>query len=76
MPKKIEINLNKKLITLKSEIEVKELYSNLMDIFDEPEYMRHDLPIEAFSKYEFKLINGWKIDQSSTKFIKGSLVTD
>jgi hypothetical protein len=52
---------------------VKELYSFLMDLFDEPENMKYDIPIVAKSETEFKLINGWFVDKKSLKFIEGRL---
>ncbi|AKM79016.1 MAG: hypothetical protein UX85_C0003G0189 [Candidatus Beckwithbacteria bacterium GW2011_GWB1_47_15] len=51
----------------------KQLYSFLMDLFDEPENMRYDIPIKAQAKDEFKLINGWTIDKASRKFLKGHI---
>jgi hypothetical protein len=75
-----EINPEKKIIKYiskgsKKTYSVKELYSYIMDVFDEPEYMRFDLPIEALSKTKFKLINGWSIDKEAKKQLKGNLVT-
>jgi len=70
MPKNIKIDLDKKQIKVNSEMDVKTLYSEIMDIFDEPEYMRYDIPIESLSDSKFKLINGWSLDKkSSVKFI-------
>jgi hypothetical protein len=51
----------------------KELYSFLMDLFDEPENMRYDIPILAKSKDKFELINGWQLNSNCSKFIKGSI---
>lgn len=52
-----------------------ELYSFLQDTFDEPENMKYKIPIEAKSKTEFSLINGWTIDEKALKHLKeGSLV--
>jgi hypothetical protein len=52
---------------------VKEFYSYLMDTFDDPEYMRYEVPIEATGKDKFKLINGWTIDKEAKKHLKGNL---
>ncbi len=49
---------------------VNELYSYLQDIFDEPGNMKYEIPIEAKSKTEYFLINGWTIDEESRKFLK------
>lgn len=77
--KNFTIDPEKKEIRLKSKksaetYTVQELYSYLMDIFDEPEFMRYDLPIEATGKDEFKLINGWSIDEEAKKHLIGELV--
>lgn len=52
-----------------------EFYSFLQDIFDEQENMKYEIPIVAKSKTVFKLINGWTIDATSLKYIKGNLQT-
>ena len=52
---------------------VTELYSFLMDIFDEPENMQYEIPIIAHSKTSFELINGRTIDKKSLKHLKGAL---
>lgn len=50
-----------------------ELYSYLMDIFDEPENMTFEIPIKALSKTKYFLINGWTIDKKCrAHFKKGS----
>jgi hypothetical protein len=36
--------------------------------------MRYDIPIEAIGKDEFKLINGWTIDEKALKFLKGGVL--
>lgn len=54
---------------------VSELYSFLQELFDEPENMKYNIPIEAKSKTEYFLINGWSIDKEARKHLKeGSLV--
>ena len=50
---------------------VNQLYSYLQDTFDEPENMRHDIPIEAKSKTKYFLINGWTISEGDLKYLKG-----
>lgn len=50
---------------------VSELYSFLQDLFDEPENMKYNVPIEAKSKTEYFLINGWTIDEEGRKHLKG-----
>jgi hypothetical protein len=52
---------------------VNELYSFLMDLFDQPEMMKYDIPIMAKSGGEFELINGWAIDKESFKYLKGKI---
>lgn len=79
MLKNVILDIDNKVIKLKSldgnkKYDAKKLYSVLMDMFDEPEYMRYDLPIEAISKSEFKLINGWTIDEKTRKYLKGKLL--
>lgn len=72
------INPENKIIRFKSggskkTYPIKEFYTYLMDIFDDPKYMRYDVPIEAISKTEFKLINGWSIDEQAKKHLRGNL---
>jgi len=74
--KDFEINFKSKKISLKPnrrgpDYSVGELYSFLMDIFDEPENMKYDIPIEATGKGKFRLINGWTIDEKARKHLKG-----
>ena len=55
---------------------VKEFYSFIQDVFDEPQNMKYDIPIEAISKTEFKLINGWNMEEKAKKQLKGgTLIT-
>ena len=49
---------------------LQELYSFIQDIFDEPTYMKYDIPIVANSKKEYTLINGWNITNESLKYLK------
>lgn len=72
--KKFKIDFAKKTIVCKSrQCNVKELYSFLMDLFDEPENMKYDIPVLALAKNKFKLINGWTINEKSLKFIEGKI---
>lgn len=50
---------------------VNELYSYLMDVFDEPGNMAYDIPIKTKSKTKYLLINGWSIDEEGMKHLKG-----
>lgn len=72
-----KINFEKKTIlhTGKSKkvYSAKELYSFLMDLFDELENMKHDVPIAAKSKDQFEFVNGWALDEKSQKYIKGTI---
>ena len=56
---------------------VNELYSYLMDTFDEPINMQFEIPIKAKarlnSKTKYFLINGWTIDKEATKHLKDAL---
>ena len=49
---------------------VNELYSYLQNIFDEPENMKYEIPMEAKSKTEYLFINGWSIDKDALKYLK------
>lgn len=51
----------------------RDFYSFLEDVFDEVENMKYDIPIEAKAKDRFKLINDWKIDKKSLKYINGKI---
>jgi hypothetical protein len=77
--KDFKIDFERKIIThtgrVKKVCPANELYSYIMDLFDEPENMRYDIPIVAVSKTEFNLVNGWTIDKDSLKFIKGKIST-
>jgi len=74
--KDFKIDFKNKKISLRpkgneEDYQVKELYSYLQDIFDEPGNMKYDIPIEAKSKNEFVLVNGWTIDEKALKHLKG-----
>ena len=54
---------------------VNELYSYLQNLFARRENIRFEIPIEAMSKTEYVLINGWTIDKKARKYLKeGTLV--
>ena len=75
--KKFVIDPEKKLIRSHSKTKtysVQELYSDLMNTFDNPEFMQYDLPIKAVSKSKFKMINGWRIGKQLGKHLKGNLL--
>lgn len=55
----------------KKKYTVNELYSFLQDTFDEPEYMKYDIPMEAVGKGKFRLVGGWTIDEKALKHLKG-----
>lgn len=67
------IDIQNKLIIHKSGTSiysVHELYSWLMDVFDNSEYMRYSIPLQARSSTFFVLVNGWDIPLSSRKYLK------
>ena len=73
MPNRFKINFDRKKIYYSSKTcDLKKLYSWLMDLFDEPENMKYDLPITATAKGVFKLINGWTINKKSLKYLKST----
>jgi len=55
---------------------VLELYSWLMDVFDDASWMDDSVPISAQTPVEFTLINGWSIPAASYPFLKGGAITD
>ena len=74
--KDFEIDFKNKKISFKGkdkEYTAPDLYSFLMDTFDESENMKYDIPIEAKSKTEYLLVNGWTIDEKARKRLKGNL---
>ncbi len=50
---------------------VKELYSWLLDYFDEAGYLDDEVPISASTPTEYTLINGWYMDDASTQYLSG-----
>lgn len=54
---------------------VQKLYAYLQDMFDEPENMKFEIPIQAVSKTKFILKNGWKIEKKSFKYLKNGTIT-
>lgn len=54
-----------------------EFYTYLQDLFDEPKYMKFEIPILAKNNKQYSLINGWKTDTRTLKFLKnGTLFTE
>ncbi|MEK7633912.1 MAG: hypothetical protein AAB437_03650 [Patescibacteria group bacterium] len=53
---------------------VNELYSYLMDTFDELAQMDDTIPMSAQTPTEYTLINGWFMDDTSFKFLKTGAV--
>lgn len=53
---------------------LQELYSFIQDIFDEPKYMKYDIPIVANSKKEYTLINSWTITKDSLNYLKSGVL--
>jgi len=51
-----------------------EFYSFLQDTFDEPENMMYEIPIKALSSTQYKLINGWTIDEQARKYLKEGIL--
>jgi hypothetical protein len=78
MPKNISVDFINKIITIlpkktKLKISAQELYSHLMNLFDDPENMKYDIPVVAKSKTELELVNGWQLNETSRKFLKGHI---
>jgi len=55
---------------------VLELYSWLMDLFDDAGQMDDPVPMSAQTPVEFTLINGWSIPAASYPYLKGGAITD
>ena len=55
---------------------VLELYSWLMDLFDDATQMDDPVPMSAQTPVEFTLINGWSIPAASYPYLKGGALTD
>ena len=55
---------------------VLELYSWLMDIFDDAGQMDDTIPMDAQTPTAFRLINGWSIPAVSYPYLKGGAITD
>ena len=50
--------------------DVNNLYSNLMDTFDELDQMDDPVPMSAQTPTEYTMTNGWFIDDESVKYLK------
>ncbi|RLB64979.1 MAG: hypothetical protein DRH04_10955, partial [Deltaproteobacteria bacterium] len=53
---------------------VNALYSYLMDLFDNPEYMDDPVPMYARTPTDYQLINQWYITQDSFKYLYGGAI--
>jgi hypothetical protein len=53
---------------------VNQLYSWLMDVFDNPEYMDDPVPMSARTPTDYQLINQWFIPYESFKYLKGGAI--
>lgn len=60
--KDIKVDFKKKIVYCKSkDYNEHKLYSYLMDLFDEPENMRYDIPMVAHANGKFEMVNGWRV---------------
>jgi len=68
--------LNKRIYTESgpSTFTVNQLYSWLMDEFDNQQYMDDPIPMTAQTPTEYTLVNGWFIDENSLKYLKGGAI--
>lgn len=69
------IDFNKKVIAYNPKdnehlYTVRELYSFIQDIMDDPGNMIYDTPMVAKSPTVFILVKGWKIDKKARKHLK------
>ena len=55
---------------------VNDLYSWLMDLFDDPDQMDDDVPISAQTPVEYSFINGWSMPDASYQFLTGGAIDD
>jgi hypothetical protein len=53
---------------------VNQLYSYLMDTFDELAQMDDPIPMTAQTPTEYTLVNGWFMDDDSFKYLKGGAI--
>lgn len=51
-----------------------ELYSFLQDLFDEPGFMQHEVPMSAQTPTQYTLVNEWFIDNESMKALYGGSI--
>ena len=58
----------------KASYTMREFYSVIQDLLDDPNNMQYDTPIVAKSPTLFKLINGWVIDEEAKKHLKGGRI--
>lgn len=74
-----QIDYSNKTITHVSGVTVytvNEMYSWLMDTFDEIPDLDDDVPMDAFTPSEYSLINSWQIPDLSYRYLKGGAITD
>ncbi len=55
---------------------VNQLYSWLMDVFDDATQMDDPVPMSAQTPVEYRLINGWSIPAASYEFLTGGSIND
>jgi hypothetical protein len=64
LDKKIHHTANNNVYT------VNDLYTHVMDTFDELTHMDDEIPMSAQTPTEYTMINGWFIDDDSVKYLK------
>jgi len=56
---------------------VNDLYTELMDTFDDLAYMDDDVPMSAQTPYKYTMINGWYIEEELTQYLnEGAIITN
>lgn len=71
----INLNYTNKTIELTSAYTLIELYSSLMDTFDELDQMDDPVPIKYNTPTEFELINGWDfMTDASVQYLSGGSI--
>lgn len=53
---------------------VRQLYSYLMDVFDDPSQMDDDVPMSAQTPTVYTLINSWTLTETSTNYLSGGSI--
>lgn len=67
----VSVDNEQRTIHVDDSMSVRELYSSLMDIFDDPEQMTEPVPIQAITPQHFTLVNGWRIGADSEALLIG-----